>query len=68
MLILTRRASQSVFIGKNVQVKIIEVKGGQVRLGFDAPKEVPVDRAEIRNKTSLAGGETLCKTKRQVYR
>ena len=47
MLILTRRISESVIIGDNVKITVLGVKGSQVRLGIDAPKEVSVHREEI---------------------
>lgn len=47
MLILTRRISESVKIGDNVTIKILGVKGNQVRLGVEAPREIPVHREEI---------------------
>jgi carbon storage regulator len=50
MLILTRRIGQSVQIGADVTVAVIGVKGKQVRIGIDAPKDVVVHREEIHNK------------------
>ncbi len=47
MLILTRRISESVIIGDNVKITVLGVKGSQVRLGIDAPKDVSVHREEI---------------------
>lgn len=47
MLILTRRISESVIIGDNVKVTVLGVKGSQVRLGIDAPKDLSVHREEI---------------------
>ena len=50
MLILTRRVGETVMIGDNVTVTILGVKGNQVRVGVNAPKEVAVHREEIYNK------------------
>jgi carbon storage regulator len=47
MLILTRRVGESVMIGDDITVIVLGVKGNQVRVGVDAPKEVPVHRQEI---------------------
>ena len=47
MLILTRRAGETLVIGNDINVRILSVKGGQVRIGVDAPKDVPVHREEI---------------------
>lgn len=47
MLILTRRISESIIIGDDVKITVLGVKGNQVRLGIDAPKELSVHREEI---------------------
>lgn len=47
MLILTRNISESIVIGDDVVVCVLGVKGNQVRLGVDAPKDIPVHREEI---------------------
>ncbi len=47
MLILTRRISESLMIGDNVKITVLGVKGNQVRIGIEAPKDVPVHREEI---------------------
>lgn len=47
MLILTRRVGETVVIGDEVQVTVLGVKGNQVRLGVNAPRDVSVHRQEI---------------------
>ena len=47
MLILTRRVGETLMIGDDVTVTVLGVKGNQVRVGVNAPKEVPVHREEI---------------------
>lgn len=47
MLILTRRHGEAIMIGENVEVRVLSVKGSQVRIGVTAPKSVEVHREEI---------------------
>jgi len=47
MLVLTRKIHQSIVIGDEVEVVVLEVRGEQVRLGIRAPKDVAVHRKEI---------------------
>ena len=47
MLILTRRAHESIRIGSRVRITVLGFKGSQVRLGIEAPSDVVVDREEI---------------------
>jgi len=47
MLILTRRAGETVMIGSDVTITVLGVKGNQVRIGINAPREVAVHREEI---------------------
>ena len=47
MLILTRRVGESLMIGDNVDITVLGIRGNQVRIGIDAPKEVAVHREEI---------------------
>jgi carbon storage regulator len=47
MLVLTRRIGESLVIGDNVTMTVLGIKGQQVRIGIDAPQDVPVHREEI---------------------
>jgi carbon storage regulator len=47
MLILTRRVGETVMIGKDITCTVLGVKGNQVRLGINAPKDVAVHREEV---------------------
>ena len=47
MLILTRRINETLNIGDEVQVTVLGIKGNQVRIGINAPRDVPVHREEI---------------------
>ena len=62
MLILTRRVGETLMIGDNVSVTVLRVKGNQVRLGVNAPKDVSVHREEIferiQNEVDEPSGET----------
>ena len=50
MLILTRRVGESIIIGDDIVITVLGVKGNQVRIGIDAPKNVSVNREEIKRK------------------
>lgn len=62
MLILTRRVGETVMIGNDVTVTILGVKGNQVRVGVNAPKEVAVHREEIYERISHEQGGGKIKT------
>lgn len=50
MLVLTRKVGQKILIGDNVEVTILGISGGQIKVGVSAPKSVDVDREEVRDK------------------
>ena len=47
MLVLSRKKGQRVLIGQNIYVKVIDVHGDRVKLGFEGPDEVPIHREEL---------------------
>jgi len=53
MLILSRRIGESIMIGNDITVSILDVKGNQVRVGIQAPAEVAVHREEIYERIKL---------------
>jgi len=53
MLILTRRVDESIMIGNDVSVTILGIRGNQVRIGINAPKDVTVHREEIYQRIQI---------------
>ncbi len=47
MLVLARRPDESIMIGDNIEIKIVEVKGEYIKIGITAPKSIPVHRKEV---------------------
>ncbi|HLD08257.1 MAG TPA: carbon storage regulator CsrA [Candidatus Peribacterales bacterium] len=59
MLVLSRKKNESIVINNNITIVVVEIRGDKVRLGVEAPKEVPVHRREVyeamkRNEQLLA--------------
>ena len=57
MLILTRKVGESVLIGDDISITVLSVRGNQVKLGVQAPKEVSVHREEIYQRTKQTQDE-----------
>ncbi|GAB4148216.1 MAG: hypothetical protein Tsb009_21830 [Planctomycetaceae bacterium] len=47
MLVLSRKKNESIVIDKNIVITVVEVRGDKVRLGIEAPREVPIHRSEV---------------------
>jgi carbon storage regulator CsrA len=47
MLVLTRREDEAIVIDGRIKVTVVEIRGSQIRLGIEAPKEIPIQREEI---------------------
>jgi len=66
MLVLTRKAGESIVIGSQIRVTVLEMQGRQIRLGIEAPSEIPVHRGEVyerireeNEQASMAGADDL---------
>lgn len=57
MLALSRKANESIIIGNDIEITILEVKGEQVKIGINAPKSVPVYREEVYTQIKEANKE-----------
>ncbi len=65
MLVLSRQRDESIIIGDNIVITVVDIRGDKVRLGIEAPKEVPVHRREVyeaiqreNNRTPQAEGQS----------
>ena len=61
MLILTRRVGEALMVGDDTKIVVLGVKGSQIRLGINAPKDVKVHREEIYEKINVESSETATK-------
>ena len=57
MLVLTRQKDESILIGPDIRVTVIEVRGDKVRLGIEAPREVTVHRHEVFEAIASGGSQ-----------
>ena len=53
MLVLSRKRNESIVIDENIVITVVEVRGDKVRLGIEAPREVPVHRSEVHDAISI---------------
>jgi carbon storage regulator len=66
MLVLSRKKNESIVINNDITIVVVEIRGDKVRLGVEAPKEVPVHRREvyeaIKRNASVQSGEAVSDT------
>lgn len=61
MLVLTRRAGESIVIGDDIKVVVLDVHGDTVRIGIDAPRSIQVHRAEVYAEVQAANAAAVSK-------
>lgn len=59
MLALSRKQGESIIVGNDIEITILEIKGDQVKVGINAPKSVPVYRKELYVQTTDANKEAI---------
>ena len=58
MLVLSRKVGERIFVGDHVTITVVRITGGGVRLGIEAPPELPVVREELRNQSKPASASS----------
>ncbi|MGE0607629.1 MAG: carbon storage regulator CsrA [Pirellulales bacterium] len=58
MLVLSRKKNESIVINNDITIVVVEIRGDKVRLGVEAPKEVPVHRREVYDAIRRSEGDT----------
>lgn len=66
MLVLTRKAGESIVVGNSVRITVIELSPGVVRLGFEAPPEVSIYREEVYREIAAANRAAIDETENPV--
>lgn len=61
MLVLSRKIGETIVVGKDIEVSILEIQGGEVRLGFNAPRDVIILRKEILEEVESQNRQALGK-------
>lgn len=61
MLVLSRKAGETIYIGEDIEIVISEVKGEQVKIGIRAPRNIDIIRGELRQDVSASNTEAVLK-------
>jgi carbon storage regulator len=57
MLVLSRKKNESIVVDDSIVITVVEIRGDKVRLGIEAPREVPIHRSEVRDAMAAAQAE-----------
>ena len=74
MLVLTRKAGESIVVGSDIRITVLEVQGRQIRLGIEAPTDISVHRGEVyerikeENERAVKGGREELQALSQVWK
>lgn len=55
MLVLSRKAEESLFIGDDIKITVLDIRGGQVRIGITAPQDIKIHREEVYDRINKEG-------------
>jgi len=59
MLVLSRKRDEQIVIGENIAITVVEIRGDKVRLGIEAPRDIPVNRREVAEAIAREKGSVL---------
>ena len=59
MLVLSRKKGEKIVINENITIEVVEIKNKQIRLGFEANKDIPIRRAEVPARTEQAPAQII---------
>ncbi|MDR1960063.1 MAG: carbon storage regulator CsrA [Planctomycetaceae bacterium] len=65
MLVLSRKKNESIVINDNITIVVVEIRGDKVRLGIEAPKDVPVHRKEIYEAIQASGDNGMTRSNQE---
>ena len=68
MLALARKVNESIMLGNDIEITLLEIKGDQVKIGISAPKSVPIYRKEIYLQFRFTARRSICRSRRRINR